>query len=49
MFWGFFYVTILKFVDNVSKGIICVILSTFGSRQKHYQGNIYAIFELNFF
>ena len=41
----FFYVTILKFVDNFSKRIICIILSTLGSRPNYYQGNLYAIFK----
>ena len=37
-----FYVTILEFVDNFSKGIISLIPSTISSCQNHYQGNIYA-------
>ena len=41
-----FLVTILKLVDNFSKGAICVIPSTFGSRQNHYQVNLYAILNL---
>ena len=43
----FFYVTILKFVDNFSKGVIRVIPSTFDFRQNLYQGNLYDIFKLN--
>ena len=40
---------ILKFVDDSSKGTICIIPKTFSSSQDHYQGNIYAIGKLNVF
>ena len=45
----FFNVIILKFDDNFSKEAICVIPSTLCSCQNHYQGNLYAVFKLNFF
>ena len=44
-----FYTTILKLVCGFSKGVICVIQSTFGSRQNHYQANIYTICKLKMF
>ena len=40
----FFYVTILKFVNDFSKGAIYGKLSTFSSYQNHYQVNVYVYF-----
>ena len=40
----FFYITILKFINDFSKGAIYDKLSLFGSYQNHYQVNGYVCF-----
>ena len=44
-----FYITMLKFVNDFSKGAICGIPSTLGSNQNHYQGNTYVYSKLKLF
>ena len=40
----FFYVKILKFINDFCKEAIYDKLSTFSSYQNHYQGNVYIYF-----
>ena len=40
----FFCATVLKFVNDFSKGAICGMPSTSGSYQNYYQGNVYVYF-----
>ena len=42
----FFYVTILKFLNDFSKGVICAIPSNFSSHQNNYQVNMYSYFKI---
>ena len=48
LFWifkiFFFQVTILKFLNDFSKGAICVIPITFSSNQSNYQVNVNVYF-----
>ena len=40
----FFYVTILKFANGFSKSTLSGKPMTFGTYQKHYQGNVHAYY-----